>query len=287
MVSRVQASIGIALAFAIGVAASYALRTGDAERAASLSREIDAARAAAADASAEHDTLVAEVARLEAALAAAHIQPTPSRDVAGSPHEPTSADGESNQDREAERDDPGVIPSHGMLGSFDPDRLVAAGFHRQDVERFRARLDEIEMKRLYLRDQAARENWADTPRFIEESRALLGELAGLRAEFDDPLYDWMLYSAGHPNRVAVQSVLAGSAGESAGLARGDLIVRYDGRLVLSAAELRDATITGRAGEWVAIDVQRAGETSARRILVPRGPIGVTLAPTIVEPPPAG
>jgi hypothetical protein len=56
---------------------------------------------------------------------------------------------------------------------------------------------------------------------------------------------------------------------------------------LSAGELRDATVTGRAGELVAVEVQREGESAPRRIFVPRGPIGVTLAPASQKPPPAG
>ena len=174
-----------------------------------------------------------------------------------------------------------------MMGSFDPDRLVAAGFHRQDVERFRARLDEIELKRLHLRDRAKRESWIETPRYLQESQALFGEMVGLRTEFDDALYDWVLYSTGHPNRVAVQSIVSGSAAESAGLQPGDVIVRYDDRLVLNAGELRDATTEGRSGELVAIEVQREGESEARRVFVPRGPIGVSLAPAAQEPAPAG
>lgn len=256
-------------------------------------REIAALREAAAAGDAERSAQAERIARLEAALAAATSAARGSQ-VSETSSAPLPHGAATPRDAAVpeERSDPpvsdlGAAIAGSPIGSFDPDRLVAAGFHRQDVERFRARLDEIEMKRLYLRDQAAREGWMNTPRFLEESRALLGELSGLRAEFDDPLYDWMLYSTGHPNRVAVHDVISGSAGESAGLLRGDLIVRYDDQLVLSAGDLRQATIEGRAGEWVAVEVQREGETTPRRILVPRGPIGITLAPATVQPPPAG
>jgi serine protease Do len=97
----------------------------------------------------------------------------------------------------------------------------------------------------------------------------------------------VLYSTGHPNRVAVQDIVTGSPAESAGLQPGDVIVRYDGRLVLNAGELRDATTEGRAGELVAIEVQREGESDARRVFVPRGPIGISLAPATQQPAPAG
>jgi len=38
---------------------------------------------------------------------------------------------------------------------------------------------------------------------------------------------------------------------------------------------------------VALEVQRDGERAPRRIFVPRGPIGINLAPTALQPPPAG
>lgn len=291
MSSRTVLAVCVALSLA-GAAGWRHLRA-DRERSAAHARELAGLRDAVAAADAERARQAEKIARLEAALAATsaavpaaqagEAPPAPPRQGAAASGDETAADTPTGPSVT----DLGAAMAGSPIGSFDPDRLVAAGFHRQDVERFRARLDEIEMKRLYLRDQAAREGWMNTPRFLEESRALLGELAGLRAEFDDPLYDWMLYSTGHPNRVAVHDVLSGSAGESAGLLRGDLIVRYDDQLVLSAGDLRQATIEGRPGEWVAVEVQRAGETTPRRILVPRGPIGVTLAPATVEPPPAG
>lgn len=286
MVSRAFVTTGLVLALATGGAAWWH-RHADQELAASFAREIRDARDAAAAAANERDALAVRVAQLEAALAATTASGSaPQADAPGGIAAPAAPDVPAASTAAA-GSGPAAASVGDPLGSFDPDRLVAAGFHRQDVERFRARLDEIEMKRLYLRDRAARESWLDTPRFLEESRALLGEYVGLREEFDDPLYDWMLYASGHPNRVAVHDVLAGSAGESAGLQPGDLIVRYDEQLVLSAGDLREATIAGRPGEWVAVEVQREGESAPRRILVPRGPIGVTLAPATVQPAPAG
>ncbi len=281
----------LALSLAAGAGAWWHDRAGRAQ-VASLERELAVLRDAASSAAAERDALAAEVARLEATLAAApagatapHVEPAPAPPPRGA-----SAAAEAEVAAEASEPagpDLDVAPGQGTMGSFDPDRLVAAGFHRQDVERFRARLDEIEMKRLRLRDLATREGWREAPRYMQESQALFGELVGLRAEFDESLYDWVLYSTGHPNRVAVQDIVTGSPAESAGLQPGDVIVRYDGRLVLNAGELRDATTEGRAGELVAIEVQREGEPDPRRVFVPRGPIGVSLAPATQQPAPAG
>jgi hypothetical protein len=193
---------------------------------------------------------------------------------------------------EAEADAPdapdrNVGTPRGSMRAFDADRLLAAGFDRQAIEQFRARLDEIELQRLELRDQATREGWLDTPRFADESRSLFGEIVGLRDEFEEPLYDWVLYATGHPNRVAVSDVIAGGAGESAGLLPGDVILRYDDRLMLSVGELRDATTQGRAGELVAVEVQREGDSAPRRVFVPRGPIGIEIAPAALQPAPTG
>jgi hypothetical protein len=177
---------------------------------------------------------------------------------------------------EAEADAPdapdrNVGTPRGSMRAFDADRLLAAGFDRQAIEQFRARLDEIELQRLELRDQATREGWLDTPRFADESRSLFGEIVGLRDEFEEPLYDWVLYATGHPNRVAVS----------------DVILRYDDQLMLSVNELREATTQGRAGELVAVEVQRDGENAPRRIFVPRGPIGIEIAPATLQPAPTG
>lgn len=293
MLSRPVLTLCIAGSLAVAGGAWWHLR-GDRERSAAHAREVAELRDAVARAESGRGAQADQIARLEAALAAATAPVLTSNAAAPPVPLPTPRDADAvEEDAVAEQPQaPSLTDLHaGMagtpIGSFDPEALIAAGFHRQDVERLRTRLDEIEMKRLYLRDQASRESWIETPRFLQESRALLGELSGLRQEFDDPLYDWMLYSTGHPNRVAVQGVLEGSAGELAGLLRGDLIVRYDEQLVLSAGELRDATIAGRAGELVAVEVQREGESAPRRIFVPRGPIGITLGPASQKPPPAG
>ena len=263
----------------------------DRERVAEFEAELAAARASATTAASERSALADRVALLEAALASATAASSaPQADVAAAASAPRSASAPAEVEAEAQAPaapDRHLAMPRGAMRDFDADRLVAAGFSRQDVDRFRARLDEIELKRLQLRDQATREGWIDTPRFAEESQSLFGEILGLRNEFDEPLYDWVLYSTGHPNRVAVSDVLAGSAGESAGLLRGDVIVRYDGQLVLSTGELRDATTQGRAGELVPLEVQRDGETAPRRIFVPRGPIGIEIAPTAQQPVPMG
>jgi PDZ domain len=290
--SRTVIAALIAVSLATGAGAWLHARTAR-ERVSELEQELAAARDRASADAAERAALTDRVANLESELAAATAGATAAQGDAASgalaaSGAPASAEDETAAQagaHDASASDAALPP--GEMGAFDAERLVAAGFRREDVTRMRARLDEIQLKRLYLRDQATREGWMGTPRFKQESQALFGELVGLRTEFDEPLYDWVLYSTGHPNRVAVREVISGSAGDSAGLLRGDVIVRYGDQLLLSPAELRDATTQGRAGELVELEVQREGESAPLRIFVPRGPIGITLAPTAVQPAPAG
>ena len=166
---------------------------------------------------------------------------------------------------------------------LDADALIAAGFSAETVRTFKARVDQIELDRLYLRDLAAREGWLDTPRFSEEAGDYELDIRQTREEFGDEFYDWMLYTTGHPNRVGVGEVIDGSAAAEAGLLPGDMIVAYDDQRVFSPGELRDATTTGDAGESTAVVVRRGG--SEFRIDVPRGPLGIRIDYTSEQPPP--
>ncbi|MBW2245439.1 MAG: hypothetical protein JRH01_26050, partial [Deltaproteobacteria bacterium] len=54
-------------------------------------------------------------------------------------------------------------------GGFDPEPLIAAGFFERDVEAYAEILDDVELRRMDLRDRAAREGWMHTPRYANES----------------------------------------------------------------------------------------------------------------------
>ncbi len=166
---------------------------------------------------------------------------------------------------------------------FDPKPLLDAGFAERDVEAFAARLDDIELRRLYLRDQAAREGWTASPRYARESRELFEELESTRDEFGDAFYDWSLYASGKPNRVQVRQVMSGSAADDSGIEPGDILERYSDTLVLNPLELASLTAEGRQGETTPLDVLRDGRRL--RVYVPRGPLGVRIEPALRRPEP--
>ncbi len=170
-------------------------------------------------------------------------------------------------------------------GTLNTDAMVSAGFDPSDVEAYQTRIADLEMDRLYLADQAAREGWLNTPRFREETVALNDEVSGTREEFGDDLYDWALYSSGRMNRVQVASVISGSPAADVGLAEGDIIYAYSGDRVLSVTDLKGSILEGDAGEIVRVQVMRDGERVP--VTVPRGPLGVRLRPLRVEPRPPG
>ena len=117
-----------------------------------------------------------------------------------------------------------------------------------------------------------------TPRYRKELQSLQ---QGMRVELGDEDYDRVMFASGKNNRVAVDDVLQNSAGSAIGLRKGDIILRYDGQLMLSPQELRRATVRGSAEQTTAIDVLRGPETL--RFYVPRGPLGVRIGNTRRQP----
>jgi hypothetical protein len=153
-------------------------------------------------------------------------------------------------------------------------RLTALGVDQDHAAEIAQRVNEIDLDRLYLRDQATREGWLNTPRYRETLREVNSDLTALREEVGDDAYDRYLYATGQVNRVVVGSVMAGSPAQEAGLKVGDTVLRYDDRRVFFASELQSATTGGVAGDWVNITVLRGSQTT--RIYVPRGPLGIRL-----------
>lgn len=156
----------------------------------------------------------------------------------------------------------------------EEEALMTVGLDTAAVERIGQRLESIEMERLYLRDQAQREGWIGTERYTEAQRALTSRSDVLREELGEEGYDRYLFETGRPNRVMVQSVLAGSPAEQAAIQPGDVVVRYDDARVFSWRDLTSAAAEGTAGQPVRVEVQRDGQTLS--VYLPRGPLGVRL-----------
>lgn len=160
-------------------------------------------------------------------------------------------------------------------------RFIEAGFAPEQAAELKRRLDEIEMERLYLRDQAVREGWLGSARYRDELRALTQRQASVREDLDPEQYDRFLYATGRPNRVNVNSVLSGSPADQSGIEAGDQILSYDGKRVFSPADIRRETTQGARGELVPVEVLRAGRTEI--VYLPRGPLGVQMGAMVTRP----
>ena len=151
-------------------------------------------------------------------------------------------------------------------------RLVAAGLEPQQAKTIMQFLDDIEMERLYLHDQATREGWLGTPRYRQENMTLNELEEELRLELGDADYDRYLYGTGQPNRVIIQSVIEGSPAQKAGIQSKDIAYSYAGNRLYTIRDLVTATTEGRANESVLLEVIRDG--NIYEFYLPRGPLGV-------------
>ncbi len=166
-------------------------------------------------------------------------------------------------------------------GVVDESTLVSAGFNEVEASMIKRRLDEIELDQLFLRDTAIREGWMGSARYRDEVRDLTARRNGLREELGPDGWDKYLYAVGRPNRVQVNSVLAGSPAYNAGLEAGDIILSYDGARVFNQGDVRNQTVGGAVGTMVAVDIERDGDR--QQVYIPRGPLGVRLGTTVKKP----
>jgi len=158
------------------------------------------------------------------------------------------------------------------------EKLVSAGIPLDTIQRINQRIGE---NRLELRDQAIREDWIDTPEYIEKQQQLPGPTEGLREEFGDQTYDQYLYASGRPNRVIVREVFSGSAAESAGIEPGDILLSYASEFIYTMSDLQQATTEGYSGEAVLLEILR--DKLPFSTSVPRGPLGISMTITRKEP----
>lgn len=178
------------------------------------------------------------------------------------------------------QEDAPVSPNRAS-GGMDSTTLVAAGVASDQATEILRRQSELEMQRLELRDQASREGWLGTERFIDALRELEGDTINLRGEIGDNAYDRFLYLTGQPNRVVIDSVIDQSPASQAGIRAGDVLIDYANERIFSWSDLRNTTRAGERGEYVWVQLERNGEIL--ELTLPRGPMGVRLSSDTVNP----
>ena len=178
-------------------------------------------------------------------------------------------------------------PAHAALGDATDPRgapeatmsmeraLLAAGIDATTATEIRRRRDELSLSEIYLRDQATREGWVDTPEFTAKLAEIERQRTSIRDEIGDDAYDRYLAALDHPNRVAVNEVMLDSPAAVAGIQAGDVVLRYADTRIFDPGELVSATRGGTAGEPVRMEIMRQGQLLT--IDVPRGPLGVSIA----------
>ena len=164
---------------------------------------------------------------------------------------------------------------------YNLDNLIRGGIDPLMAEDIIRRKNSIDLKRLELQDRAKRENYIDTERYYEELEEINRLDISLREELGDARYDEYLYDSKQNNRVLIASVMIGSVAEKAGILKGDVVLSYDNQQMYTWDELKDATASGKLGEYVSISIYRDGEIFS--FSVPRGPLGVQLGATRLEP----
>ena len=155
--------------------------------------------------------------------------------------------------------------------------LIATGIPAEQAALIQARLDEYDLKQLYIKDSASREGWLKTARYNKELRQAQNAYLELRPDIGDDAYDRMLYALGRVNRVAVRDIMQNSTAEQYDLRANDRIIEYDGQRVFTSQELNALVTQGATGALVLVRVQR--DEQQLDFYLPSGPIGIRLAPS--------
>jgi hypothetical protein len=174
---------------------------------------------------------------------------------------------------------PGIAEQPAGPAAVSSDELLSAGFDPFTVDEIRSIRNQVQLQRLDLRDIATREGWVNSDRFRQELRELNRD-SRLRDSLGDENYDKLLLAEGRYNRVKIDSIIANSAADNAGVTDGDILFRYADERIFTFADLRSATTSGQRDEPVIIEVLRDGQSV--ELVVPRGPLGVTISGTTGE-----
>ena len=154
---------------------------------------------------------------------------------------------------------------------FNRQALIDSGMDEVQANELKIFFEQLELDRLYLRDQSSRENWSR-----QELRDALSAVddreSDLRNSLSESAYDAYLYASGQTNRVTVASVLESAQAGTAGIRSGDHIIRYDNQRIYNWRDLRTATTAGNVGDSVTLEIERDGQRM--EYYLARGPLGV-------------
>ena len=164
---------------------------------------------------------------------------------------------------------------------YNLDNLIRGGIEPSLAEDIVRRKNSIELKRLALQDLATRDNYLNTQRYYDELSEINEQDITLREELGDQQYDEYLFNSKQNNRIRIASVMLGSAAEQVGIKKGDVVLSYNDTRMFAWQELKDATSEGQLGEYVSISIYREGDIYS--FSVPRGPLGIQLGSTRLEP----
>jgi C-terminal processing protease CtpA/Prc len=163
---------------------------------------------------------------------------------------------------------------------FNEQALVDIGMTSSRANELKNYFEQLELERLYLRDQSIREDW-EREKLTEAMQNITDKENDLKSRLSESEYDAYLYASGQTNRVAVTSVLASAEAGTAGILSGDYIIRYDNQRIYSGFQLHEATTSGSINDSVAVEIERDGETL--HLYVPRGPLGIRMNSVSVAP----
>ena len=158
-------------------------------------------------------------------------------------------------------------------GGFNEQALIDRGMNSSQASELKIYYEQLEMDRLYLRDQSIRESWG-REKLAEAMQALESREENLKSQLGESTYDAYLYAAGRPNRVEVTSVLEKAQAGMAGIMSGDQITRYDNQRIYNGFDLREATASGNIGDSVEVEIVRDGRTM--QFYLVRGPLGIRM-----------
>ncbi|MCK5431673.1 MAG: PDZ domain-containing protein [Gammaproteobacteria bacterium] len=158
-------------------------------------------------------------------------------------------------------------------GGFNEQALIDRGMNSSQASELKIYFEQLEMDRLYLRDQSIRESWG-REKLAEAMQALESREDDLKSQLGESTYDAYLYAAGRSNRVEVTSVLEKGQAGMAGIMSGDQITRYDNQRIYNGFDLREATASGNIGDSVEVKIVRDGRTM--QFYLVRGPLGIRM-----------